>query len=371
MKILFLIFHGLNPANGISKKITYQIDALKANGIQVDLCSYTVDENGFRKRMINDEILENYGKGKLAQIKKRICYRAIVEYAVSNKVKVVYIRHDHNANPFTVYFVKMLKKNGIKTLLEIPTYPYDEEFKNTYWKWQVNLFIDKCFRWKLASYFDKIVTFSNIPKIFGAPTIRISNGIDFEQIKPKQNTVIDPLAIHLLGVAEVHSWHGYDRLLEGLGIYYQQSHTEEVYFHIAGRIDFNEDTLFQNIIEKYQIQKYVIFHGPQHGAKLDKLFDTCQIGIGSLARHRTKITYIKTLKNREYAARGIPFIYSETDDDFEHMPYILKVPADESPIEITSVLKFFHNNRCTPSEIRDSISHLSWKEQMKKVIENI
>ncbi len=34
---------------------------------------------------------------------------------------------------------------------------------------------------------------------------------------------------------------------------------------------------------------------------------------------------IKTLKNREYAARGIPFIYSEIDDDFENMPYIIKV----------------------------------------------
>lgn len=371
MNILFLIFHGLNPANGISKKIIYQTDALKANGHQVDLCSYTVDKDGFRKRMINDKILENYGKGKSAQIKKRICYQTIVKYAISKKIEIVYIRHDHNANPFTIHFVKMLKKNGIKTLLEIPTYPYDEEFKNTYWKWQVDLFIDKCFRRKLATYFDKIVTFSNVPKIFGAPTICISNGIDFEQIKLKQNTVVTPSAIHLLGVAEVHSWHGYDRLIEGLGIYYQQLHPEEVYFHIAGRIDFNEDTLFKNIIEKYQIQKYVIFHGPQHGTELDKLFDTCQIGIGSLARHRTKITYIKTLKNREYAARGIPFIYSETDDDFEHMPYILKVPADESPIEITSVLKFFHNNRYTPSEIRTSISHLSWKEQMKKVIENI
>ena len=30
MKALFLIFHGLNPANGISKKIYYQVNALRA-----------------------------------------------------------------------------------------------------------------------------------------------------------------------------------------------------------------------------------------------------------------------------------------------------------------------------------------------------
>ncbi len=35
------------------------------------------------------------------------------------------------------------------------------------------------------------------------------------------------------------------------------------------------------------------------------------MGIASLGRHRNGITRIKTLKNREYAARGIPFVYSE------------------------------------------------------------
>ena len=34
MKALFLIFHGFNPANGISKKIQYQVDALHAEWIQ-------------------------------------------------------------------------------------------------------------------------------------------------------------------------------------------------------------------------------------------------------------------------------------------------------------------------------------------------
>lgn len=64
------------------------------------------------------------------------------------------------------------------------------------------------------------------------------------------------------------------------------------------------------------------------------MFNQCDFGIGSLGRHRSGIDKIKTLKNREYAARGIPFIYSETDEDFEQMPYVLKAPADESPIDI-------------------------------------
>ena len=37
MKILFLVFHGFDAFNGISKKIGYQIEALRILGHQVEL----------------------------------------------------------------------------------------------------------------------------------------------------------------------------------------------------------------------------------------------------------------------------------------------------------------------------------------------
>mgnify|MGYP000644641746 CR=1 FL=1 len=42
------------------------------------------------------------------------------------------------------------------------------------------------------------------------------------------------------------------------------------------------------------------------------MFEQADFAIGSLGRHRSGITHIKTLKNREYAARGLAFTYSET-----------------------------------------------------------
>ena len=89
-----------------------------------------------------------------------------------------------------------------------------------------------------------------------------------------------------------------------------------------------------------------------------------------MGRHRSGIYNIKTLKNREYAARGFSFIYSETDDDFDLMPYILKAPADETPIDISLIINFCHSKIILPQEIRSSIKHLSWREQMKKVCED-
>ena len=104
---------------------------------------------------------------------------------------------------------------------------------------------------------------------------------------------------------------------------------------------------------------------------MNNAFNEADFAIGSLARHRSGIDKIKTLKNREYAARGIPFVYSETDGDFDKMPYILKVPADESPIDIHRLIRFYMELDLSPRKIRDSIKNLSWKEQMMKVINNL
>jgi hypothetical protein len=115
------------------------------------------------------------------------------------------------------------------------------------------------------------------------------------------------------------------------------------------------------------LEKYVIQHGALFGDDLNKQFDLADIGVGSLARHRSHITHIKTLKNREYAARGIPFIYSEMDEDFETMPYIMKVSPDDSPIDIESIIQFNEEKTINSLPIRKSIAYLSWKIQMNKI----
>ena len=128
---------------------------------------------------------------------------------------------------------------------------------------------------------------------------------------------------------------------------------------------------FKKIVIDNHMEDYVILYGKKHGEELDNLFNKCDFGIGSLGRHRVGIDKIKTLKNREYAARGIPFIYSETDSDFDTKPYVLKVPADESPASVQDIIDFYKKNSMNPQQIRDSIKELSWKYQMGHVIEEV
>ena len=377
MKILFLVYHGFSEYSGISKKIHYQVKGLRENGYEVHLCYYDFDSHGHRCRYVDGDIINDYGKGLWAGFLQRVEYNCIYDYCRLNGIQFVYARCAQNANPFLIRFFKKLRKLGIKSVMEIPTYPYDQEFANFSWMQRYQLKIDKLFRNSLSREMSAIVTFSDEERIFGQRTIRISNGVDFDCIPIHQYHKPSDGSVHLVGVAEVHTWHGYDRLIAGIGEYYQNTHNpRKVYFHIVGGVSPNERFKpnpfhpgMQAIIDKYAIQDHIIFHGQLFGDELDKVFNQSCFAIGSLARHRSGITVIKTLKNREYATRGIPFIYSEQDSDFDSQPYVLKAPADETPINIQQILDFIDAHHFNPQEIRKTVEHLSWKIQMKKVID--
>lgn len=368
IKALFIVFHGFDPSNGISKKITYQINALNACGLHTQLCY--MDENYNKRRMVGNQVIADYGHGIKSKILKRTEFASIVNYAIKENIKFVYIRSNHNANPFTINMVKKMKKAGMKVVMEIPTYPYDTEYISQGMGKQI--FQDRIFRERLAKQLDAIVTFSNFNEIFGKKTIRISNGIDFDSIKIKKSSTADSTVINLIGVAEIHPWHGFDRLIKGLAAYYSKPNDTIVKFHLVGYFFFhNDEIMFKQMIAENHLEQYIILHGKKHGDELDKIFDACDFGIGSLGRHRVGIDKIKTLKNREYAARGIPFIYSETDEDFDDKNYVLKAPADETPIDINRIIAFYKHLTLSSADIRDSIKHLSWENQMQKVVDSM
>ena len=375
MKILFLVYHGFSEVSGISKKIHCQVKGLRENGYEVHLCYYDFDANGHRCRYVDDKVIKDYGTGALAGIRQRVDFDCIYDYCKEKGIQFVYARCFQNATPFLIRFFKKLKKLGIKAVTEIPTYPYDQEFETFSRQERIGLKIDQLFRNRLYRQQAAVVTFSDAETIFGQRTIRISNGVDFDSIPLHHFQPVDD-ALHLIGVAEVHLWHGYDRLIAGLGEYYKKvDNPRNIIFHIVGGVDpydlYGEGDYkgIQTRIDEYGLQEHVVFHGQLFGEELDKVFNQSCFAIGSLARHRSGITYIKTLKNREYATRGIPFIYSEIDSDFEDKSYIVKATPDESPINVQQIVDFIESHHFDPAEIRKTVENLTWKIQMKRVVD--
>ena len=384
MKILFLVYHGFSEHSGITKKIRYQVKGLRENGHEVHLCYYDFSPEGHRCRYVDGKVIRDYGTGAWAGLCQRVEYNSIYKYCLQNGIQFVYARCFQNANPWLIRFFRRLNRLGIKSVTEIPTYPYDQEFATFSFKVRMGLKVDQLFRNRLAREMAAMVTFSDAEQIFGQRTIRISNGVDFDSIplhQPSSPTLLSQnasatndtqehlSALHLIGVAEVHIWHGFDRVMSGIGAY---KGNREVFFHVVGGVHPNHmSSIIAPIIQKYGLQDRIIFHGTLFGDELTKVFNQCQFAIGSLGRHRSGITVIKTLKNREYATRGIPFIYSEQDSDFDHQPYVLKAPADESPVDIQRIIDFMDGFTMKPEEIRSTVKHLTWKIQMQKVVDAV
>ena len=172
-----------------------------------------------------------------------------------------------------------------------------------------------------------IVTFSDYKSIFGTSTIQISNGVDFNKIKLKQKTNDTSHELHLIGVAEIHYWHGFDRLVQGLVNYYKKAPDYKVFFHLVGNFfGEREKNDILPLIETNHLEPYIILHGAKHGEELDQLFEQSDMAIGSLARH---------------------------------------------PIEVDKIIEFYKKLNPIPLEIRSSILSLSWEAQMNKVIKAI
>jgi glycosyltransferase involved in cell wall biosynthesis len=374
MKALFLIGESLNDFGGISKKIIDQVNALKNLGVNVSL-SYLVsnDKNAFVSRYVDEKKIDEFSSSPIiSQIQCRSKYTKLYKYIEINKIEVVFIRYIHFANPFFISFLKKLKQRNIKVLLEIPTYPYDQEYQELKFTSKLVLLIEKFSRKKFKNYVTRILTITPYKTIFDVPTIEISNGINPHSIKTVDKNKENE-DIHLIGVASMAHWHGYDRVIEGFYNYYSKpTNNQKIYFHIVGDNNNSESLRYKELVKKHGLSKYIIFYGRKSGEELDNLFNMSDIGVGCLGCHRKGIEYSKSLKNREYCSRGIPFFYSETDLEFEESNFIFKVPADESPIDIQQVIQFISNHNFDTMQIRKyALENLSWEKQYEKVLKEL
>ena len=210
-------------------------------------------------------------------------------------------------------------------------------------------------------YVYRIATYSRDKIIFNIPTIEVKNGIDFDMVTvrmPEEGGDV----IHMLAVAGFTKAHGYDRMLVGLGKYYQNGGTRKVVFHLVGAGE--PENQYRNIVQKYRIEEHCVFHGVKRGQELDQVYNYCDLGVESLGDFRNGIKISSSLKSREYVAKGLPFITACKSDIFEGEEYILQIPADESPVNISDVVNFY--DRLYNGKSKVSIACKIRKETMAK-----
>lgn len=345
----------LKPFVGIDKKIHGQLEALKEYGI-------TGSPFYITKKML-------------------LAYLVAFRRIVNSKADVIYIR---NLGPFMFLLTPALIK--VQThkilILEIPTplFSMYYEIKNKKTNKLIKLIRLLSFRLSfplVLRYFDIIVEYGteDIKYSRGIENkiTYITNGISLKEI-PLKRKHYPRESLHIIGVANIAFWHGYDRVIKGLHKYYlsKNSSDNNVYFHIVG--EGPEKSSLIKLVRKYGIDKYVIFYGKKTGTELKKIYEICDIAVGSLGLHRENFTTAATLKSREYCALGIPFLLAGKDPDFpESLPFVFYVSSTDKPIDIKKIFEF-------KTEVYKYMPKLSiimkvyakrqliWKKKMKKII---
>lgn len=250
----------------------------------------------------------------------------------------VYIRQVYHDQAFLRYLKQIRKHNPeIKLIYEVPTYPFESGGKVTWSKYPFSLKRRKSIQ-KIFDQMDRIVTFYGQDTIKGIPCIDLINGFDFSRVQLPERT--KPDEIHILSVAVVASWHGYDRVLSGLAKYYARGGKEKIVYHYVGT-PMPEHVSYA---QEHGLGERVIFHGRQSGDALKAIYQQCMLGVDVLGGHRKNYPVSSSLKSREYCAYGIPMITSSPVDFLpKDSPFQLIVPYDDSPVDMEAVVQYYHS----------------------------
>ncbi|MGL5382363.1 MAG: glycosyltransferase [Culicoidibacterales bacterium] len=363
LKILFLTHHYNDEyaKTGIGKKITDQFNTL-SNYFEE---AYISCADGKKCYIKNTEYAINYNN-RFDKRKKMLTL--LLNLIFEKKITHIYIRYTHFADASFIDFLKKIH-GKVKILLEIPTYPYDGEYKFELNKKYLSFTIEKKYRKKMKKYIDYVVTFSSDKEIFDIPCINISNGINFSDIQFRK-TKKETKKIVFTSISSCDYWHGIDRFLNSLNQYVEQNPTEKIKFNIVG--EGSETPKLKQIVQTSEnLSKVVVFHGFKSGKELDEIYNETDIGIGCLGNHRKGIYTIQALKNKEYAAKGLPMIFSEDDPGLRGKEYVYRATHDEELIDIADLIQWYQKLTITPEEIRESVKEFSWENQMKIVIDKI
>lgn len=374
-KLLYIAFNDIeNQLFGVKAKILSQCRVFEDAGFQVDL----VQRRGAETVVLRQGEVRRIIKGREARIDNHYV-RSVLDkshqladlkkFLKGRQYDGCYIRFDFT-DPGFLSLLKQLRKVCPKILLELPTYPYDDENKAMLLS-RMKLAVDQIFRKQLHKYVDKIVTFyGGQDKIFDIPVLTVPNGFDFSTMSlVTQELSGEP--IHIIAVSSMREWHGYERFLEGMNRYYQAGGSREFVLHLVG--NGREYGKYQSLAQP--LGQRVVMEGAMSGAPLEALYERCALGIDSLARHRSGIHVLSSLKSREYGAKGIPMINSCKIDIIESdFPYLLQVPADESPIDMEAVAAFY--DRCFADKSRLAVaaeirSYIEGKSGMSQTLANV
>lgn len=356
--------------SGVFKKMLGQLQGLEQAGAK----PYALYMD------LNRQVLARYEKGQLCEVKvwQPIAIEGEQTFFWDNgrdafeqvPFDAVYVRYDQMyLGTSLATFMSAAKASGVLTSIEFPTFPYEKEIKDL-----DKLSADLDNRKTLQPVTDFSFSTCFEKSILGIPNTPFNNkvAVDSKAISKYEGPLIDKdRTLHMLSVANVNFWHGFDRVLDGLAKYVSNGNPRKVYYHIVG--DGNDVIDLKMRCAQLGLNNWVTFHGFCHPDNLKEYYDLASVCVAGVGLHRKNIFQNSALKVREYVANGLPIVMSTIDTDLTGLASILKVPQDDSPLDIQKICNFVESID-EQVGVRNSIRHfarenLSWKSHAQIMIE--
>ncbi|GLR18885.1 glycosyltransferase family protein [Portibacter lacus] len=347
-----------NLANqGVSKKMQGHVYGLTQNGYEVDVIY--ISENGL---YLNQNCLCIFNKNSVSRgiFKARTFYKVIKARIDAGMYDLVLFRF-HLVMEGMIRLFAMLKSHSpsIKIIIDMPTYPYEQEWKGA--RGKLLLKIDEKNRQRLSKYVDLMIHYGKEEEIWGIPCINSTNGIITAKAPLRIKERSDKL--ELLAVGKWAYWHGLDRIIYGVS-------ESEIDLHLTIVGVGPESDHLTKLVKELSLENRVSFEDNLIGESLNRAFDKADIGIGTLGIQRKGVMLDSSLKHRDYCSRGLPFILGSEDIDFPELLGFVKYFPGDGPIDIGQVLQFYESTKGVEERMMVYAErHLDWAVKMKEVVD--
>lgn len=331
MKLLHIIFIGINGGDNILQKYTNYYLAFRKLGIDYRLLVIAPKGGSYfsKEKYIEIHALK-YLKEKY--LLRRLWFNS--EKLIINKI--------NNFNPtFTILRIDQVNStlnrmvNNFKLILDYPNAPIEKSLSQ------------KPFYHKLAIKYNKqiqeqsLLNIVTVKKTEYKNSFILPNSLINEKYDKKIDFKIINSSISILFLSSKYGnyeYNGYDRFLSGLSNFLKldNSFSFELYFAGGDKRD-----IFK-LINRYNLENLKInYLGFKSIEELNNLIPDINLGINDIGYHRQNIKFNSTLKTVDFLGWNLPFIISHWDINLNiEDQFYLKIDENEDPINIYSVISF-------------------------------